>query len=85
MEEFMIDSYLSDRIRHVSNGILFRNIRPANFEKKVSAITACSVVFDEGLKIDFEDILIISLGSYKKFTMRKGIENENHELERQRV
>jgi hypothetical protein len=78
----MIDSYLSDRIRHVSNGILFRNIRPANFEKKVSAITACSVVFDEGLKIDLEAILIIAYDVYKKFTMRKGLINENHELER---
>jgi hypothetical protein len=56
MEVLMIDSYLSDRIRHVSTGIFLRNIRPANFEKKVSAITARSVVFDEGLMIDFEYI-----------------------------
>jgi hypothetical protein len=77
----MIDSYLSDRIRHESTGILLRNISPANLEKKVSAITACSVVFDEGLKIDLEYIFIIAYDVYKKFTMRKGLDNENHELE----
>jgi hypothetical protein len=49
MEVLMIDSFLSDRIKHVSTGILLRNIKPANLEIKVSAITVCRVVFDEGL------------------------------------
>jgi len=65
MEVFKIDSYLSDRIRHVSIGILLRNIKPANFVKKVSAIVAFRDMFETGLKMNFDFILSVIYGIQK--------------------